>query len=106
MSLKKDCYWYSEWQDMNAYIPECKARDVPYLESKDCENCKHYHNKYMYTNADHIRAMTDEELADFFEDWFACNISRQGCRANWKYCGLDCKKAWLVWLKEEVKDEQ
>ena len=56
------------------------------------------------TNADRIRAMSDEELAEFFEDWFSCGIMRHGCFANTKDCSLDCKRAWLDWLKKEVEE--
>lgn len=57
------------------------------------------------TNADKIRHMTDEELADW--------ISEQGvdcayCRIEslcYEECKFgDCKKAWLIWLKQEVSD--
>lgn len=50
------------------------------------------------TNADRIRAMTDEELAYFLEGthhdpWNACG------RCRWSSCEECC----LEWLKEEVK---
>ena len=59
------------------------------------------------TNADRIRAMTDEELAEFAVS------TGQGCAPdkNFVECcfdhkdGLieaDCRKCWLDWLKEEV----
>ena len=38
------------------------------------------------TNADRIRAMTDEELADWLEP-------------------RTCQWGWLAWLKQEVDDE-
>ena len=43
------------------------------------------------TNADRIRAMTDEELADWV--W--------GAETAGRAYGLLGKKAWLDWLKEE-----
>ena len=58
------------------------------------------------TNADRIRAMTDEELADYLSK------NRGGCRAlttksyvcNYYDDNLnpDCKKCWLDWLRQEV----
>lgn len=56
------------------------------------------------TNADRIRSMTDEELAEWLNDMqgysFSCGliearISEYQNRYN----------AWIKWLKEEVKDE-
>lgn len=37
---KKDCYWYSEYKDMNATIPYCR-----YYKQDECECtyfCDHY----------------------------------------------------------------
>ena len=58
------------------------------------------------TNADRIRAMTDEELADAFH--------LEGCpKGKWItdcLCDLmrepyphECKKCWLEWLKQECE---
>lgn len=52
------------------------------------------------TNADRIRSMTDEELADWFGDMIypecvCCPADNVG------WC-KDCKTKWLDWLKEEV----
>ena len=65
---KEDCYWYEEWQDMAAHIPYCRCKKGDFIEPKDCENCEQYHSKYKPTNADRIRAMTDEDLADKFKE--------------------------------------
>ena len=53
------------------------------------------------TNADRIRAMTDEELAEFISSDFYvphCPVS---------YCpdtnNEGCPRCWLEWLKQEVK---
>ena len=48
------------------------------------------------TNADRIRAMSDEELAE----WIATDLIEPG------YNPLEKTKAlWINWLKREVKDE-
>lgn len=72
----------------------------------DCDNCKYaetpaffepcascggssYWEPYVQTNADRIRQMTDEELADFLD------------KVNprlWKH------ETWLKWLKQEVAE--
>ena len=62
------------------------------------------------TNADRIRAMTDEELAE----WFGVEIDCGGCERMTKGCGkpcttyANCIKHWFNWLKQEVTfvDEQ
>ncbi len=59
------------------------------------------------TNADKIRAMTDEEMAEFFpstaSEW-ACPPG--ATEANCKNVGgwfQGCPKCWLNWLKQEVE---
>lgn len=57
------------------------------------------------TNADKIRAMTDEELAEWFCDNVSCGCA---CLAICKDCGRDdksCTQAWLDWLKQEAADD-
>ena len=55
------------------------------------------------TNADRIRAMSDEELAEFMRPWDS------GC-PRWKENPLPCSdwdncgECWLKWLKEEVRE--
>ena len=48
------------------------------------------------TNADRIRSMSDEELAEYLT-----NI----CRDLWEMFVADPEKMWLEWLKKEVKKE-
>ena len=53
-------------------------------------------------NADRIRNMTDEEIADLFTDditgdsTFSCPVFRTSC------VGVDCRECLLDWLKQEV----
>ena len=86
---------------------------------KDCNNCKHKMcreyaepcssctdmigeptNWTPQTNADRIRAMTDEELAKFAYS-FPCppQITPNQCRH-------DCDRCWLDWLKQEVYNDK
>lgn len=56
------------------------------------------------TNADKIRAMTDEELAKWFCDKVSCGCE---CLALCRNCGRDdksCSQAWLNWLKQEATE--
>ena len=57
---------------------------------------------YTMTNADRIRAMSDEELAVFLGECKFCDICEEGC----DYCTYegDCDERLLDWLKQPVKD--
>ena len=59
--------------------------------------------KTIRTNADRIRAMTDERLATFLDN--ICNCVRSA-DYKWNKCVDydECRLCWLDWLKEEVKD--
>lgn len=100
---KEDCYWYEEWQDMNAHIPYCRCKRADFIKPQDCENCEQYHSKYKPTNADHIRRMTDEELAEFIAYNTSCQtcVVRKGESYECQY--TNCSTAWLDWLKQEVE---
>lgn len=56
------------------------------------------------TNADRIRQMTDEEIAEILllsTCYFGCNK----CKYNGKCKGKSCTEAALEWLKQEVKPD-
>lgn len=50
------------------------------------------------TNADRIRSMSDEELAEFLHDY-----SNHTC-SYCKGCGVSCKAHNLAWLQSEVEE--
>ncbi len=53
------------------------------------------------TNADRIRSMTDEELAEFFARKSPCN---HYCNYIGKSCnGVSCKQGILEWLQSEAE---
>lgn len=54
------------------------------------------------TNADRIRAMSDEELAEFFHDMIQdCGCNNVPCQ---QFCKVShCELAWLNWLKKEAR---
>ena len=63
--------------------------------------------KRIITNADRIRSMTDEELAEFM----ALNTDCYYCRAkdNDRCASLattPCGDIWLDWLKQEADDDK
>lgn len=58
------------------------------------------------TNADKIRAMTDEELAQYRAD-ILCEILdklNDKCYEKFKYSREQFVKGYLDWLKQEVKE--
>jgi hypothetical protein len=59
------------------------------------EFCPNYGFK-RNTNADRIRAMSDEELADF--------ISTCGCPDHARDCRDSCKDCTLEWLKQPAEE--
>ena len=59
-------------------------------------NCKK--RRKPVTNADRLRAMSDEQLADLFKDHFCPMLI--GAAMD---CQNSCRQCWLDWLKEEAK---
>ena len=86
---------------------KCTGRNCPMqIGTVDPAHCLADECPYVtkpLTNADRIRAMTDEELADVFDhvqgDAFLVGI---GQRKNSLYPGAGI--SWLDWLKQEVDD--
>ena len=54
------------------------------------------------THADRIRAMSDEELAEFLSEYQFCDMCDEGCDAC-TYHG-ECDKRLLEWLKQPAED--
>ena len=77
------CKLHSDWSEPMAYIEYCVEGPCPDEKHK--------------TNADRIRAMSDEELAEFITNTDFCELT----------CGLEhvcdgqCKIPVLNWLKRE-----
>ena len=65
--------------------------------------CEKHQLRIPRTNADRIRAMNDEKLADLMEDKGDCppiECPHDGEGA--KVTRLDCMACWLDWLKQEA----
>lgn len=60
---------------------------------EDASRCRDFEKKPQ-TNADRIRAMTDEELAEYLDGV---------CHDLWQMFVKDPKKMWLDWLKQEAE---
>lgn len=77
----------------------CFYDGVPPSNSpKTCEKCKFFKP---ITNADRIRGMSDEELAEFEIERMCCPPGKPGCKENNLTCD-NCEQCWLDWLKQEA----
>ena len=65
------------------------------------DKCKQYKPNYT-TNADRIRAMSDEELCEFLGEYKFCDICEEGCD-NCTYNG-DCDNRLLEWLQQPTEE--
>ena len=85
--FSKDCNFVKKNGD-------CFYDGIPPSSSpKTCEKCMFFKP---ITCADRIRAMTDEELAEYLDGL---------CHDLWQMFVKDPQKMWLDWLKQEVKDD-
>lgn len=55
------------------------------------------------TNADHIRSMTDEELAKFIPNWSYTDSCK--CGEHYVDCNNECEKCVAEWLQQPYKEE-
>lgn len=84
-----------------------KVIDSPHPDIE--RDCHHFVCK---TNADHIRSMTDEELAVFLECFGVCHYCPEHERLEnepllrGERCDEDCEKHLLDWLKHPYKEEK
>ena len=76
----------------------CKYQNKQEHE-EPCAGCTHNakDNFKPLTNADRIRSMTDEELAEWLRDIHACCVDDEEC-----YLSKTCDVCTLEWLKSEV----
>lgn len=77
----------------------CFAKRYGLFAEKTCPNFK---EPKPITNADRIRAMSVEEMAEFMKS------SGAGCLDGHfvgDYDCKDCKNCWLDWLKQEVTND-
>ena len=77
------------------------VRDI----TKTCEcTCSVTCNPDIITNADRIRAMSDEELAEFIPNWSytnACKCEEQ----SYADCNLKCEECVLDWLQQPAEED-
>lgn len=80
---------------INGKMPSCSAT---------CVECGLTRKNYKpMTNADRIRSMTDEELANFVS--LCCGWTCAECPVGKECNGDECFSTWLDWLKQEASDD-
>lgn len=74
--------------------------------SRDNEPCCRCDNRH--TNADRIRNMSDEELAEFLDIVEEDGISSQYTNLSCDCCceKTECSKCWKEWLQSEAEQER
>lgn len=81
---------------------ECKeCRNLH--DTQKCSSCYDGSKFQKHTNADRIRSMSDEELAEFLHNFNDCDcclieICNEGT------CGIGCTEGILKWMKSEAKE--
>lgn len=89
---KNGCVYRTEDSKCEFYSDYGKGV-VSYCDFDDCEEKKP-------SNADRIRAMTDEELASFLYHLWDNSSWCNGCCDE----ECSCEPCWLDWLKQEAED--
>lgn len=76
-------------------IPTCEAG---YFNCPNSPTCEEYTEYKPPTNADRIRAMSDEELAELLLD--GCRGSNCDAQPQNEFGSVDCLKCRLNWLRQ------
>ena len=78
---------------------KCQRFGACYFDNEDCIG---FEPKTM-TNADSIRSMTDEEMAEWMAKY--CEIKTVFCPNFGAHdCQESCEQCWLDWLRTEVTE--
>lgn len=76
-----------------------KAFDIHWLGEDDCPYDKCPVPDFPKTNADRIRSMTDEKLAEWFSIYCCRNKTYDAHCETFK----NCESCWLDWLRQEAE---
>ena len=78
----------------------CETGVTQPSENSYVTGCSRFEPKPQQTNADKIRAMTDEELAEWCAQEAECPPTRLLCQEY----ACDAGQCWLEWLQEEADE--
>ena len=67
------------------------------------EKCSRFRGDYQ-SNADHIRAMSDEELANFLAPSFTCHACPSSILCD-SDTGRTCSELFAEWLRQPYKED-
>ena len=85
--------------DYDPYMIPCPSNGAEMIKEPPISD------PYKFTNADRIRAMSDEELAEFLDRWELGDIDYSKTFCDLCEGQYDCHDDCLMdWLKGEVKD--
>lgn len=97
----KDCLHYDVCERCGKTV-DFPVDDGVCLDFADRSRCKKANEPFVQTNADRIRAMSDEELAELLLD--GCIGSTCSDQPHSDYGSVDCFKCRMDWLRQHVKD--
>lgn len=87
--------------------PDCNPGFCDDPDEEICDRCwaSWEKRKPKQTNADRLRSMTDEELAELLSDIGCCEYEHM-CAGECKPChnGKSCQDYWLDWLRQEARE--
>ena len=93
---------------MKGNCGECERRWFCDINPDECDA---WPDPVPMTNADHIRAMTDEEMAVFLECFGVCHYCSEHERLEnepllkGERCDEQCEQHMLDWLKQPYKED-
>ena len=104
----KVCDCYRQLEPIQLMVGECLgAKNKPRVDCcGDERHCLFYSDRRKakaVTNADRIRAMSDEELAEWLGQYGERSFACTGLGAC--DCQTTCRECWLDWLRQEVTDD-
>ena len=87
------------------YKGVCSLQDLPNFDKNKLKKCKIYEKKEPQTNADMVRSMNDEELAEFLGEVFNNLFTRYTFLCEHCSERTMCHECFKIWLKKEVSEE-
>ena len=101
--MSATCYYCGWWTDING-VCVCGYSGKPTVRNDSCMAWKP--QTEIVTNADCIRAMTDEEIAEMFSHSGKYFCHGNGYDPHSERCdyGDECEECWLDWLRQEAAE--